>query len=97
MRPAALDQADTSSKLGFPAGVPDPIDARGACLGDFPRRRASGKPRRRGRVGVLGLHGGRTHLPDDLVDRMASQTGPDGRVILRGVPLDQIREVRVSA
>jgi beta-lactamase regulating signal transducer with metallopeptidase domain len=96
MRPAALDPADTS-KLGVATGVPIRLTLRAPVSTTFGVVDATGKPLIGARVAVAGLNDVRTGLPDELVNRMASETGPDGRVTLRGVALDQIRELRVSA
>jgi beta-lactamase regulating signal transducer with metallopeptidase domain len=97
MRPAAIDPANTASKLGVPAGVPVRLTLRAPVSTAFGVVDATGKPFIEARVAIVGLIDIRTGLPDELVNRMASQTGPDGRAILHGVPLDQIRELRVSA
>ena len=96
-RPAALDQSDTPSDLGFPTEVPIRLTLAAPASTTFGVVESSGKPVVGARFAVGTLTEVRTQLPDELVARMAARTGPDGRVALRGVPLDQIREVRVSA
>jgi beta-lactamase regulating signal transducer with metallopeptidase domain len=96
-RPTAIEHTDASSELGFSVGVPIRLTLRPLVSTTLAVVDASGKPLAGARVAVLAYKENRTPMPDDLVDRMVSQTGPDGRVHLHGVPLDQIRKLRVSA
>jgi beta-lactamase regulating signal transducer with metallopeptidase domain len=96
-RPAALNQADTPSELGFPTETPMRLTLGDPASAEFGVTDASGKPVAGAIVAIVGLNGVNTHLPDELVERFAARTRPDGRVSLRGVPLNQVRELRVSA
>jgi beta-lactamase regulating signal transducer with metallopeptidase domain len=96
-RPAAIDQPDTLGEVGFPIGVPIRLTLAAAVPTTFIIRDETGQPIAGARVAIHFLSEIRAYLPDELIDRIAVQTGPDGRAVLNAVPLEQIRQVRVSS
>jgi beta-lactamase regulating signal transducer with metallopeptidase domain/protocatechuate 3,4-dioxygenase beta subunit len=94
-RPAALNQADAPSELGFSTETPMRLTLGDPGSADFTLADASGKSVAGVSVAIRRLDGVNAGPPDELVERLTARTGPDGRVALRGVPLDQIRELRV--
>ena len=96
-RPTAFDQPDTFGKAGFPTGVPIRLILEAAVRTTFGVCDDAGKPVAGARVAIHFVGESRTYFPDDLIERIAVHTGPDGRAFLTAVPLEQIRQLRVSS
>src|SRR5205823_5427145 len=59
-------------------------------------RDPEGHPATGAKVALAWLDQGQTPPPEELSDRLAARSGPDGRAILNSIPLDLIRQVRVT-
>ena len=88
-RPAAIDQPDTLGEVGFPIGVPIRLTLAAAVPTTFIIRDETGQPIAGAGAAIHFLSEIRAYLPDELIDRIAVQTGPDGRAFLNAVPLNK--------